>query len=184
VQRAVAAAARGGAAVPQQPTRAVAPPVDGPQSVVEREALKLALQAPVLAGPMFDALDEENYRHPVHVAVRQAVADAGGAATATGGAVWIEKVRDACADLAGKALVGELAVESLRLDGEPDPRYVSVTLARLQLGAVDGRIRELKSKIQRINPVTHVDDHLRLFGELISLEQQARALREQAAGGF
>ena len=54
--------------------------------------------------------------------------------------MWIERVRDACADLAGKALVGELAVEPLRLDGEPDPRYVAVTLARLQLPSVNRRI--------------------------------------------
>lgn len=185
VQRAVAIAARGaGQAVPEQPTRSTAPPVEGPQAMVEREALKLALQEPVLVGPMFDALGEENYRHPVHLSVRQAVADAGGAAAATGGAVWIESVRDACADLAGKALVGELAVEPLRLDGDPDPRYVSVTLARLQLGAVTGRIRELKSKVQRVNPVTNKDEYFALFGELLSLEQQARALKDQAVGGL
>jgi len=32
--------------------------------------------------------------------------------------------------------------------------------------------------------VTHVDEHLRLFGELVSLEQHARALKEQAVGGL
>ena len=45
-------------------------------------------------------------------------------------------------------------------------------------------MRELKSRLQRLNPVTHVDEHLRLFGELVSLEQHARALRDQAAGGL
>jgi DNA primase len=185
VQRAVAVAVRGnGAAVPQQSTRPTDPPVDGPQAAVEREALKLALQAPVLAGPMFDALGEENYRHPVHAAVRLAVAEAGGAGAATGGAVWIERVRDACADLAAKALVGELAVEPMRFDGDPDPRYVSVTLARLQWSAVSGRIRELKSRVQRVNPVSNKDEYLTLAGELFSLEQHARALRDQAVGGL
>jgi DNA primase len=75
-------------------------------------------------------------------------------------------------------------VEPLRLDGEPDPRYVEVTLARLQLPAVSRRIADLKSKLQRLNPVTNVDEHLRLFSELVSLEQHARALRERAAGGW
>ena len=70
------------------------------------------------------------------------------------------------------------------LDDEPDPRYVAVTLSRLQLSTVDRRVRELKSRLQRLNPVTHVDEHLRLFGELVSLEQHARALRDQAAGGL
>ncbi len=184
VQRAVLAAGSGqpagGATAPARP----GPAVDSPQSMVEREALKLALQEPVLAGPMFDAVEAGAYRHPVHVAVRAAVTAAGGAAAATGGAVWIERVRDACDDLAGQALVGELAVEPLRIDGEPDPRYVSVTMAGLQWGSVSGRIKDLKSKIQRINPVSNKDEYFALFGELLSLEQHARALREQAAGGL
>ncbi|MET7971205.1 DNA primase [Micromonospora sp. NPDC005305] len=187
VQRAVLAAANaqsaGAADTPARPAPA-RPTVDSPHSMVEREALKLALQEPVLAGPMFDAVEAAEYRHPVHAALRAAIAAAGGAATATGGAVWIEQVRDACDDLAGQALVGELAVEPLRIDGEADPRYVSITMARLQWGSVTGRIKDLKSKIQRINPVSNKDEYFALFGELLSLEQHARALREQAAGGL
>ncbi|WP_200215503.1 DNA primase [Micromonospora coerulea] len=187
VQRAVLTAGNGQPSgerpAPARPAPAV-PAVDSPQSMVEREALKLALQEPVLAGPMFDAIESGEYRHPVHGAVRAAVAAAGGAAAATGGAVWIEQVRDACEDLAARALVGELAVEPLRIDGEPDPRYVSITMARLQWGSVTSRIRDLKSKIQRINPVSNKDEYFALFGELLSLEQHARALREQAAGGL
>ncbi|MEU2611095.1 DNA primase [Micromonospora sp. NPDC007271] len=187
VQRAVLAAASGppaGEAPAPARSRSAAPALDSPQSLVEREALKLALQEPVLAGPMFDVVEAGEYRHPVHVAVRAAIAAAGGVAAATGGAVWIEQVRDGCADLAAQALVGELAVEPLRIDGEPDPRYVTVTLAQLQWGSVTGRIKDLKSKIQRINPVSNKDEYFALFGELLSLEQHARALREQAAGGL
>ncbi|MCM0675813.1 DNA primase [Micromonospora phytophila] len=187
VQRAVLAAASappGKDAAPAPRSARPEPAVDSPQSMVEREALKLALQEPVLAGPMFDAIEASEYRHPVHVAVRAAVSAAGGAAAATGGAVWIESVRDACEDLAARALVGELAVEPLRIDGEPDPRYVSITIARLQWGSVTARIKDLKSRIQRINPVNNKDEYFAAFGELLSLEQHARALREQAAGGL
>ncbi|AEB46699.1 MULTISPECIES: DNA primase [Micromonospora] len=184
VQRAVLAAASGRPMdTPARPARSE-PSVDSPQSMVEREALKLALQEPVLAGPMFDAVEATDYRHPVHVVVRTAIAEAGGAASATAGAVWVEAVRDACEDLAAQALVGELAVEPLRIDGEPDPRYVSITMARLQWGSVTARIRDLKSRIQRINPVSNKDEYFATFGELLSLEQHARALREQAAGGL
>ncbi|MGC4808439.1 DNA primase [Micromonospora sp. DT233] len=188
VQRAVLAAASGqpGGDSRAAPARAgrPAPAPESPHTLVEREALKLALQEPVLAGPMFDAIEASEYRHPVHVAVREAIATAGGAAAATGGAVWVEAVRDACDDLTARALVGELAVEPLRIDGEPDPRYVSVTVAQLQWGSVTGRIRDLKSKIQRVNPVSNKDEYFALFGELLSLEQHARGLREQAAGGL
>jgi DNA primase len=183
VQRAVAAAAKGVVEAPPTPARP-ASTSDSPQGIVEREALKLALQQPVLAGPMFDAVEAGVYAHPSHIAVRTAIAEAGGAAAAAGGAVWIDKVRECCTDLAAGALVNELAVEPLRIDGDIDPRYVEVTLARLQLPSVSRRIADLKSKLQRLNPVTNVDEHLRLFSELVSLEQHARALRERAAGGW
>jgi DNA primase len=184
VQRAVAAAARGAGIPAQPPPPAVESTADSPQGSVEREALKLALQAPVLAGPMFDALGAEVYQNPVHAAVRTGIEEAGGAAGAVSGVVWVERVRDACADLAAKALAGELAVEPLHVDGELDPRYVQVQLAKLELGSVTRRVRELKSRLQRMNPVSNKDGYLALLGELASWEQHARALRNQAVEGL
>jgi DNA primase len=180
VQRAVASATSSESHSAPAPRK----PVDSPQRQVEREMLKIALQYPVLAGPMFDTLGEENYGDAVLQGIRKAIAAAGGTTNATGGAGWIEAVRDACDDLGGKALIGELSVEPPRVDGEVDLRYVQITLARLQVSAVTNRIRELKSRVQRINPVAHRDEYLALAGELFSLEQHARALRDQAAGGL
>jgi DNA primase len=134
---------------------------------------------------MFDAVDASAYADPVHAALRSAIASVGGASAGVGGVLWVGRGRDECADLGTKALVSELAVEPLlNLAGEPDPRYVAVTMARLQLPMVTRRIADLKSKLQRLNPVEYVDEHLRLFGELVPLEQHARALREQAAGDW
>jgi DNA primase len=180
VQRAVSAAMKPDG--PSEASRRRTP--DSPQRQVERETLKLALQYPVLAGPMFDALGPDSYADPVLRTIREAIATAGGTAAAPGGAVWIEAVRDCCEDLGGKALVGELSVDPVHHDGEPDLRYVQITLARLQAGAVTTRIKDLKSKVQRLNPVTHKDEYLALAGELFSLEQHARALRDQAAGAL
>ncbi|GAB3860642.1 hypothetical protein GCM10027610_101890 [Dactylosporangium cerinum] len=180
VQRSVGAAAKGLVEAPAAPTRKILAP-DSAEALVEREALKLALQQPALAGPMFDAVGADIYAHPTYAALRAAIADAGGASSATGGAVWIERVREACPDPAAGGLVTELAVEPLRLDGEPDPRYVEATVVRLQLPALNRRIADLKSKQQRINPVTNADEYLRLFSELVSLEQHARALRDRSA---
>ena len=184
VTRAVASAAGRAGSVSLAPLQRTAPDANDPQSLVEREALKLALQEPVLAGPLFDSVDESVYVHPVHAAVRLAIAECGGAASATSGAGWIEAVRDACADLAAKAIVGELAVEPLRLDGAAHPLYVVVQMSRLQLFAVNRRIADVKSRLQRVNPVLNPEEHQRLFGELVSLEQHARALREQTSGGL
>ncbi|GAA2640287.1 DNA primase [Paractinoplanes durhamensis] len=181
VQRAVNSALRGA----EEQSRPAARQVVAPQRLVERESLKLALQEPVLAGPMFDTVEPADYGDDVYKAIRAAIAEAGGASSASsGGAVWIEKVRDCCDDLAGKGLISELSVEPLHVDGAVDPRYVQITVARLQVGSVTTRIRDLKSKVQRLNPVAHKDEYLALAGELFSLEQQARALRDQAAGGL
>ncbi|MET7420517.1 DNA primase [Dactylosporangium sp. NPDC005555] len=180
VQRSVGAAAKGLVEAPATPARKGLAP-DSAEALVEREALKLALQQPALAGPMFDVIGADIYAHPTYTLLRAAIAEAGGASSATGGAVWIERVREACTDPAAAALVSELAVEPLRLDGEPDPRYVEATVVRLQLPALNRRIADLKSKQQRINPVTNADEYLRLFSELVSLEQHARALRDRGA---
>ena len=183
VARAVAGAANRSGALPYPaPSPRAATDANDPRSLVEREALKLALQEPVLAGPLFDVVDETVYANPVHAEIRRAISECGGAASAGGGAVWIEAVRDACTDLAAKALVGELAVDALHVDGEPDPPYVSMQLARLQLFAVNRRVADLKSRLQRVNPVSSQDEHFQLFGELVTLEQHARALREQTSG--
>jgi DNA primase len=152
-----------------------------PRGLVEREALKLALQEPVLAGPEFDTVDETVYEQPVHAAIRLAIAAAGGASTAAGGPVWIEAVRQACDDLAAQALVVELAVEPLRVTDVPDLHYTHVQLCHLQLFALGRKIAEIKSKLQRMNPLEKPDEYHRVFGELLSLEGHARALREQTA---
>jgi DNA primase len=165
------------------PYAQAARPVD-PRTLVEREALKLALQEPALAGPVFDAVDESMYAFPPHVAIRRAIATAGGAAGASGGAVWIEAVRDACDDLMAKALVSELAVEPLKVAEAPDPHYVHVQVAQLQLYALSGQIADLKSRLQRMNPLEQRDEYHRVFGELLSLESHARALREQVTSAL
>ena len=59
-----------------------------------------------------------------------------------------------------------------------------MVLARLQELATVRQIVELKSRLQRVNPVEHADAYSRLFGELVALEQHKRGLREQAIGGL
>ncbi|HEV2086813.1 MAG TPA: DNA primase, partial [Cryptosporangiaceae bacterium] len=163
---------------------AVRPDPDNPALFVEREALKLAIQSPALAGPLFDAVEESAYTHPVYRAVREAISGAGGAVAGTSGPEWIEKLVANCGDLVARATVSELAVEPLRSDGEPDPRYVTMMLARLQELDTVRRIVEMKSRLQRINPVESAEEHARLFGELVALEQHKRGLRERAIGGL
>jgi DNA primase len=168
---------------PAEPRPARPNPAD-PALGAERESLKLAVQAPVLAGPLFDTVEEAAYSHPAYAGLRRAVEAVGGAVTGTAGPEWIEKLAAACDDASARAVLHELSVEPFHSDTEPDPRYALAVLARLQELAVGRQIATVKGRLQRLNPVEKPEEHARLFGELVALEQHKRGLREQAIGGL
>ena len=86
-------------------------------------------------------------------------------------------------DPAVVSALSALAVEPLLSIKEPTTAYVAAHVFRLQEITAMRRIPDLKSKLQRTNPVDHATDYNRMFGELVALEQHRRALRERAIGG-
>ena len=189
-EQSVLARVRGGEAPPEQsraPRRPAAQPAARPDPrdpglVVEREVAKIAVQRPVLLGPEFDALDAVVFTAPAYAAVKTAVAKAGGAATATAGPDWVTKLQESAEIDSVRELVTELAVEALQVKDESDPRYAASLVARLEEMALTREIQQLKSRLQRLNPVEAAADYNRLFGELIVLEQRKKALRERGLG--
>ena len=165
------------------PTRPAAPDANDPAYRVERDSLKVVLQAPELAAATFDDLDRAVFTAPAYAAVRDAVLAAGGATAAgRGGPMWVEKIDAAAADDGVRRLARELAVEPLAQDDAGMTRYATEVLARLEELAATRRIAELKSRLQRLNPVEHVAEYNKLFGELVALEAHRRSLRERAIG--
>ena len=176
---------------PAQPSRSAAgvdepvaqrPRPDDRELMVDREALKAALQFPALAGQAFDGLPAEGFAHPAYVAAKRALDAAGGVVSATDGAPWVERVLAASANDAVRSIVTELAVEPARWQGDPDARYVDELVSRLQERLVQRQVIDLKSRLQRIDP-SDSDEYGRVFGELIVLESQHRQLRDRAGGG-
>ena len=165
-------------------TAAPAQNADAAAVAVEREAVKLAVQMPVLAGPLYDTLDDEVFTHEGLRAVHQVVRAAGGAASTAGGEVWVTKLLEHCPDDRVRSFVTMLAVEGLRSDSPPDERYAGAVLARVQEHAVQRRIAELKPTLQRVNPVEEPDRYNALFTDLIRLEQTARSHRERGIGAL
>ncbi|OHV29472.1 MULTISPECIES: DNA primase [Pseudofrankia] len=159
---------------------------DDPAVIVERETLKIAVQCPGLAGPMFDQLDPEVFTVPEHRAVLAAIAAAGGvcAGLAAAGDVpsWVALVVAATPHEPVARLVTALAVEPMLVDHEVDDGYVAAQLARVQETAVDRRINEVKSRVQRLNPVNDPEAFNQAFGELIALEQYKKELRGRGSG--
>jgi DNA primase len=149
----------------------------------QREALKSALQYPVIAGPVFDALVVESFTHPAYRAVRAAITAAGGTAAGISGGQWIDAVRAQTGSPAAANLVNELGVEAIRVDDDERlPRYIGGVLARLQEVWVGRQIAEMKSKLQRMSPVENDEEYNALFGDLVAMETYRRSLLEQASG--
>ncbi len=170
-------------AVVQEPQRQQLPSPREQRFAVEWEALKVVLQYPHLVRASFDELDDNDFTHPWLAAVRAGMAAAGGPSNAQPGEAWVVAVRAAITDKQAAVVVGALAVESLHLDRDPDERFATAHLARLQELTCLRRITALKSKLQRTNPVDQAEDYNRMFGELIALERYRTELRERAIGG-
>jgi DNA primase len=154
---------------------------------VEREALKLAIQRPVLCGPAFDAIGPDAFTAPRHAAVKELVTACGGTGVAGNAQQWAALLRERSPEDRTRAFVTQLAVEPLRVpraDGEPDARYADAVLARLEELAVSRSIAAVKSRLQRLNPVDGQATYNRTFGDLVALEQRRKSLLEKAAGAL
>ena len=177
-----------GSSRPSGPESSSPPPPDerpslrDPRFAVERETLKLALQWPSLAVDRLTEVEASDFTHPTYSLVWQTVEAAGGVDGA--GADWVSRLRAQSRDAEASSVITALAVEPVLSGGEVTTGYVESNVARLRELTALRRIEQLKSKLQRTNPVEQPSDYNRLFGELVALEQHRRSLRERAIGGL
>ena len=78
-------------------------------------------------------------------------------------------------------LMAKLA-EDIPANRDIDAGYIATHLFRLQELTVLRRIDEVKSRLQRTNPLDNPTDYNKMFGELAALEQHRRTLREKIVG--
>jgi DNA primase len=173
-------------APPQPEAAPTAPPLPDPRDPrfsLERETLKLVVQHPQAVGRMAGDVDGNDFTHPTFRGVWDAVVACGGPADAPAGEVWVSKLRDGVTDPAVVQAVSALAVEPLLSSKEPTAAYVAAHVFRLQEITTMRRIADLKSRLQRTNPVDRATEYNQMFGELVALEQHRRTLREKSIGG-
>jgi DNA primase len=174
-----------GSAAPQSapaaPRRPV-PDLRDPRFQLERETLKLVLQHPMTIGRITGDVGPNDFTHPTYRAVWELVAAAGGPGAGAGDPGWATKLRDAASDPAVSSVISALAVEPVLTAKEPDASYVALHVFRLLELTTMRRIADLKSRLQRTNPVEHATEYNRMFGELAALEQHRRNLRERTVG--
>ncbi|MFJ3805297.1 DNA primase [Streptomyces sp. NPDC090073] len=152
-----------------------------PVYAAERELLKLALQRPELVSPAFDAYGVDEFTAPPYAAVRQAVAEAGGAEFGvTDAQEYLVRVREAAPDDAVRAMVTELAVEPI-LRRTVDETYAGTVLVQIRRRAVERRIRDIQSQLTRLATGGDPAQLAAVQNELWVLQQYDQTLRERGA---
>ena len=173
------AKAVGGASSAPVGTQRAARPGD-PALVIEREALKCALQHPGAVAEWYASVEEPAFTHPRAIAVHTAIVAAGGPRSGNEGLEWIDAVLAACPDDDVRSLVRELAVEPLpAMDGQ-DSRYATGMIARLLEVDAGRRMEDLMGRLQRTEDAA---EQQRLGQDLQALQQYRRSLLKEAVGG-
>jgi DNA primase len=150
---------------------------------VEREALKLAVQVPALAGPAFDDIAATAFSVPAHQRLAGLMARCGGTSGAGQPRDWTARLIEEAADDRVRAFLRELAVEQVQVAGDIDEAYVEMVLARVAELAVGRQITVAKARLQRMSPLDEQAEYAKLFGDLMELEQRRQALLRRATGG-
>ena len=148
------------------------PDPNEPRLILEREVLKARLQMPALVRQWHD-LEKNAFSHPAYVKLREFIDSQTDLE-----AVSLESAESD--EL--KSFITELTVEPIRTNGEISDRYVSSITARLNEVALSRSIAEVKSSLQRLNPIENENEYNATFTQLVEMESRRRSLRELALG--
>jgi DNA primase len=145
-----------------------------PRLMLEREVLKARLQMPEIT-LTWKEIEPDAFTHPAYKELR-AVIDQ----IAPDSEVDIAKITNENM----RTLFTELTVEPIRADGEITEKYVASIIARLREVGISRAIADLKSSLQRLNPVENESDYNAAFAGLVALETTRRGLHDLALGAL
>jgi DNA primase len=141
-----------------------------PRLLLEREVLKVKVQHPTLV-TTWATIEDDAFTHPAYRTL----------------AMTINSINEARAltpedftEPEMKALFTELSVEPIRADGTITDHLVASIVARLREVGISRSIAELKSRLQRLNPVENGEEYNAAFAQLVGLEAARRTLHDEA----
>ncbi|GAB3521862.1 DNA primase [Arthrobacter monumenti] len=160
-----------------QPTFSRPDPRD-PVVRIERDALEVVLQQPgLMTSAQWDGFRAAHFSAPAHAAVHEAVCTAGEAGASP--AQWVEQVRQEVPEVL-RSFVSELAVRPLNTTTtESLAIYCVDILNRLFELQITRKKAEKMGQLQRMDASVDPETYQRLQRELMELEMQRRALREE-----
>ena len=156
----------------ERPSSSWRPDPNEPKLALEREVLKSRLQFPAMSRN-WRAIEVNAFSHPAYDRLRQFI-------DTQENLVAIDMAKVDSEDL--RSFITELSVEPIRTNGEISDRYISSITARLNEVALSRSIAEIKSTLQRLNPVENEKEYNKIFAQLVDMESRRRALRELAFG--
>ncbi len=142
---------------------------------VERGTLKLMLQHPTLFDTAWDGVQPDDFTHPAYRAVFESILRVPWQPDR-----WADKVQEATTDEVARQLEIALLVEPVLRT--PDEAYATSYAARVQLPRIDRDIKDLKSRLQRTNPVDQASEHKQMFSALLELEVRRKQLQLVSLG--
>jgi DNA primase len=157
----------------QEDTSAWRPDPNDARLILEREVLKARLQESALFSPtLWSDIEPGAFTHPAYRQLGKMIDE--------NPDLSIEKLSDDRM----KTLFTELTVEPIRADGKPTTAYVASIVARLREVAISRSIADLKSSLQRLNPLENEIEYNAAFAQLVALESARRNLHDLALGGL
>ena len=160
-------------AEPDQVDQSWRPHPQEPRLLLEREVLKARLQMPDLV-TTWSEIEPAAFTHPAYVQMKSVID------SDTNTTISIDDISDERM----KTLFTELTVEPIRSDGEVSARYIESIVARLREVGISRSIADLKSNLQRLNPVENPDEYNSAFAALVALETARRGLHELSLGSL
>lgn len=148
------------------------PDPNEPRLMLEREVLKVRLQMPALMRSWRE-LEANAFSHPAYIKLREFVDTQPDFETIEISNVSSEEL---------KSFITELTVEPIRTSGEISDKYVTSITARLNEVALSRSIAEVKSALQRLNPVENEQEYNQIFEQLVGMETRRRLFKELALG--
>jgi DNA primase len=156
----------------ERPSSSWRPDPNEPKLALEREVLKSRLQFPAMSRNWRE-IEVNAFSHPAYDRLRQFI-------DTQENLIAIDMAKVDSEDL--RSFITELSVEPIRTNGEISDRYISSITARLNEVALSRSIAEIKSTLQRLNPVENEKEYNEIFAKLVDMESRRRALRELAFG--
>ncbi len=147
------------------------PDPNDPALRLERDALKLMLQYPFTFDEAWNSVQPEQFSHPGYAAVFRVIS------VTEPGEGWAEELRRRAPNELVLQLLVMLMVEPLLR--QADESYSLAHTNRLHLVSLSRQISDLKSRLQRTDPLKEPESHQSMFQEVTALELRRKQLLEQ-----